>query len=110
MHDENGKLSETARYKILESFGYGGWERSQNLKALHLTRAEKENLSLSGDTEVSEVDDHDLHVEEHVKYFLSSEFSDKVKKNPSLKETLLAHIRKHKTYAKLESEMKGEQL
>ncbi len=107
LHDENGKLSDTVRRKILESFGYGGYERVYDIASLHSARAERENANILG-AEVSEVDDHELHIAEHTKYFLSSDFAEMVKKEQGVKETLLAHIRQHKNFQKIESEMKGE--
>lgn len=108
--DEQGKISDETRYKALEVFGYGGWERTQNIKKMHVARAEKENLALSSDEiEVSEVDDHNLHESEHIKYFLSGDFAEILKKKPHLKEKLLAHIRTHRQMSATEKQIKGEQ-
>jgi hypothetical protein len=109
LNDEDGKLTDETRYKVLEVFGYGGWERTQNVKKLHVSRAEKENCELAkGSVEVSEVDDHALHEAEHIKYFLSSEFARLVEKKPQLKEALLEHIRQHRSYKTAEKQIKGE--
>jgi hypothetical protein len=109
LNDEDGKLTDETRYKVLEVFGYGGWERTQNVKKLHVSRAEKENSELAkGSVEVSEVDDHALHEAEHIKYFLSSEFARLVEKKPQLKEALLEHIRQHRSYKTAEKQIKGE--
>lgn len=107
LYDENGRLSETARYKLLESLGYGGWERTQNVSAMHVSKASKENADIER-AEVSELDDHALHVDEHTRYFLSGEFADAVRKKPELKDALLEHVRKHKSYARTENEAQGE--
>ena len=97
LYDEDGKLSDAMRYKILEVFGYGGWERTQNVSALHVSRAGKENAAITNkEPQASEVDDHELHVAEHVKYFLSHEFEERCVRRPELKERLLNHIREHK--------------
>ncbi len=109
LHDENGKLSDAMRYKILDSFGYGGLEQTQDVKALHASRAGKENLAIErGEIEVSEVDDHALHLNEHVKHYLSGEFTKKCKKHPELEKRLMAHIRLHKKMQATEKEVKGE--
>lgn len=107
--DETGKISDETRYKALEVFGYGGWERTQSVKKMHLTRAEKENLALNKqDIEVSEVDDHALHESEHIKFFLSSEFERLCAKSPALKEKMLEHIRSHRALSRAHAEIKGD--
>ncbi len=105
LYDENGKLSDSVRYKILDAFGYGGWERSQDESALHIRRAQKENAEVAETPlKVGELDDHALHVSEHTRYFLSTEFEKLCAKRPELKEKLLAHVREHKKFAKTEKE------
>lgn len=109
LYDESGKLTDDTRYKILEVFGYGGWERTQDVRAMHIARAVKENAALGSQTpEVCEVDDHDVHVSEHVKYFLGSEFASLVKRRPELKETLLGHIREHRRFARVQIEAEAQ--
>lgn len=46
LFDENGKLSDSMRYKILDVMGYGGWEVTHDYAKLHHTRAQKKMLSL----------------------------------------------------------------
>ena len=102
LHDENGRLPDSTRRKILDVFGYGGWEQTQYVNSLHTTRAERENAkAIKHSLFVSEIDDHSLHIEEHKKFMLSSDF-DKIRdKNPSVEEKLLEHIRQHKQFMAL---------
>lgn len=44
LHDENGKLSDDMRYKILDALGYGGWETTRNLADVHRINAAKSAL------------------------------------------------------------------
>ena len=109
LHDENGKINAQTRYKILDAFGYGGWEQTQDVNALHVARAGKENLLIDSDeVEVSEVDNHALHVDEHTKYFLGSEFNALCEKKPALKEKMLEHIRRHKVFERTLKQAEGE--
>jgi hypothetical protein len=102
LHDGNGKLPDATRRKILDVFGYGGWEQTQYVNSLHSTRAERENYALSKDKiDVSEIDDHLLHIDEHVKFMLSADFDKIRRKNPTMEEKMLEHIRKHKQYQML---------
>ena len=105
LYDENGKLSDSMRYKILDVMGYGGWEITHDTQKLHLTRAQKENMDLfETSPEVNELDNHTIHIEEHAKFMLGSEFEKACAKNPKLKERILEHIRTHKTFMKVEGE------
>lgn len=108
LYDENGKMDDATRYKVLDVFGYGGWEHTQNIKSLHVSRAERENVLLKSENiSVCEVDDHELHIAEHVKHYLSSEFSEAAKLKPELGEKLIEHIREHKRMAKAEKNIEG---
>lgn len=106
LYDENGKMSESARYKFLDAIGYGGLERTQDESTLHTRRAQKENRALTKrNLEVGELDDHALHIAEHTRYFLSSDFERLIAKKPLLKAKLLEHVREHKRFAKAEKEV-----
>lgn len=108
LYDENGKLSDSTRYKILETFGYGGWERSQNVRSLHVARADKENEEIAKvKPEVSEVDDHALHVAEHIRCYLGREFNEAAKRKPELKTRMLEHIREHRAQAAAEKQIES---
>lgn len=101
LYGEDGKLSETSRMKILEIMGFGNWENALSIEELHTKKAVKENLNIHKEApEVSETDNHKLHIEEHTRYLISAE-SDL---NDSDKERLGEHIRTHRVYQRLEKE------
>ena len=86
--DDEGRLSAYARAKLLDQLGYGGVESGQELVSLHVKQAARENLRLlREDAPISEIDDHALHLKEHVKYMLAN--------NLAQAERFLAHIRLH---------------
>ena len=93
LHDENGKLSNRNRAKLIESLGFGIWESSEDISSLHIKRAVKENLNLEN-VAPREIDDHDIHVAEHTKFLLSSE-SEKFPASHIKK--LESHILAHKS-------------
>lgn len=105
LNDENGKLSNRNRAKLLEALGYGVWESQQDVTNLHIKRAVKENVELE-EINPREIDDHDVHISEHTKFLLSSE-SEKYSKEHIKK--LEAHILAHKSmkYALSELEKEG---
>ena len=96
--DEEGKLSSRMKVKVLELLGYGLWENAQDQSELHIKKANKENLSMLNDNEEnpSEIDNHELHINEHICFMLNSEFEEKFKKDKKIEEIFLKHIRKHK--------------
>ncbi len=109
LHDENGKLSNTVRYKILDQLGFGVWDMSQDVTMVHSKRADKENYELleGKDLEVKEVDDHEIHITKHTVFLLGDEFEKRCQKHPEWEEKLLKHIAEHKT--KLKEQKLAEQ-
>ena len=109
LYDSDGRLSDSTRRKVLEVFGYGGWEQTQYTTSLHSTRAERENTKVAkGEIKVSEIDDHSIHIEEHTKYMLSSDFDAIRERNPQIEEKLLSHIREHKQFALLTKQSEAQ--
>ena len=99
LHDENGKISNAVRYKILEQFGFGIWENSQDVKTLQVKRANKENFELFKSKSIQLpkiIDDHNVHINTHICYMLSDEYEKLVKKHPEVEEIILGHIKLHK--------------
>ena len=93
--DENGKLSQSSKAKILSLMGFGNWSNAQDVTQLHISRAEKENLDVSSVRALS-VDDHAIHVEEHVRFILSNE--DTLDEATLAK--LLSHVEEHRKLLK----------
>lgn len=98
LYDNEGKLSQSAKAKILTMMGFGNWESAQDLAQLHISRAEKENVDIDT-AEILEVDDHALHIEEHTRFVVSGQTDEK----PEYREKILAHIRAHQAALKSQS-------
>ncbi len=105
LSDENGKLSNRMRLKALDLLGFGIWENAQDINELHTKKASSENLDLAKGKEVKvcEIDNHNLHITEHITYMLSNEYKNLVSSKPNIEETFLNHIRQHKQMKKIES-------
>ena len=92
LHDENGRLSNSARVKALDAIGFGLWENVQDLTGLHIKKAALENERLGKeDVTPSEIDDHAAHISEHIRHCLSSGENERI----------LSHIREHKKFISL---------
>ena len=86
---EDGRLSEYTRAKILDMLGFGSVENGQELASLHIKQAGRENLRLlREEAEVSEVDDHVIHIKEHTKYMLANGLAHS--------ERFVGHVRAHR--------------
>ena len=107
--DEDGKLTTENKNRILEAFGFGGYENARDISALHTAKAREENIDMKTvDKEVDEYDDHELHILEHTRFLLSSEYKN-MRNADELKARYVAHIQKHKKQKKqMEKEMKEE--
>jgi len=103
LHDENGKMSNAMRIKVMEMLGLGIWENAMDNNSLQVERAKRENIEFveGKEPEVLEIHDHDLHVNSHIAFMLGADFEKMAIKNPEIKEKLLEHIRKHKLFKKL---------
>lgn len=99
--DENGVISNRNRAKIVEMLGFGNWEHSRNDEEVHLRKATLENqeLALSKKVSPDELDDHAIHIAEHVNSFVSG----KLTLTDSAKRAFKEHVRKHKVLLKLSS-------
>lgn len=97
LFNEDGKLTETQKSKILEMLDFGGWNNVVDLFEINKARAGRENIALlnNENLEVLEVDNHDVHINEHTAFILSNEFD---LTNSQLKTKLLNHINEHKNY------------
>ena len=111
--DEDGKLSTENKHRVLEAFGFGGYENAKDISALHIARASEENLEMkTREVEVECFDDHALHIVEHTRFLLSAEFKtaaglkkgslavETSDKGKVLKERFAAHILEHQKLAK----------
>lgn len=98
LSDDDGKLSKDAKNKILETLGYGNLSGIRDISALHISRAEKENILLSKGEEVraESYDDHEAHYTEHVRFLLSEGFDG----NEETKARVERHICEHLEYEK----------
>ena len=93
LSDENGKITSANKAKILEMLGFGNWENARELDELNKNRAQEENQKVANEEiSLEEVDDDDIHIEEHSKALLGKEYDY----SPEAKERLIEHIRSHK--------------
>jgi len=97
LSDEDGKISNSMKAKILENVGFGVWQTSIDLRDLHIKNADCENkdLSMGKSVFVKEIDDHELHLTQHIAFMLKSVYVEDYDKK--LEERFLKHISEHKS-------------
>lgn len=105
LSDENGKLSNAMRNKVLDAVGYGGWEDTRETSALQIANARRENLRCAESAlAVREIDDDELHEAEHIRFMLGSEFNRMCDASAGLHEKMMEHVRAHKKQKRLKEE------
>ena len=93
--DKEGKLSVSAKNKVLELLGFKALSGERDLSELNRSRAGEENLKMRrGDAEVKPYDEHETHITEHTAFLLSEDLSSEVEKR------ICAHIENHKNKLK----------
>ena len=96
LFDADGKFSNTTRKKCLDLLGFGMWDEVTDLHSLHINRAKEENIVAEKTTpEILPIDEHKIHIDEHIAYLLGQEIKNK-KKQRSIQDCLLKHIEEHK--------------
>ncbi len=95
LYDEKGTLSPRTKVKVLEILGYGSLGNAQDIITLHASKAEKENIELeNNDLEIDSLDEHSVHIEEHVKKLLS--LDNENLQDSEYKKRIRAHVILHK--------------
>ncbi|MBQ2701658.1 MAG: hypothetical protein IJF64_01605 [Clostridia bacterium] len=106
LSDDEGKITRENKYRILEAFGFGGYENAKDISALHIEKANEENLTLkSSELLPDEYDDHELHIAEHTRFLLSAEFK-RSRYQEETKKRFSEHMRQHK---RLKKELKNKE-
>lgn len=93
--DADGKLSASAKNRVLELLGYPSLAGERDLDELHRARAGEENLVLCrASAEVKPYDDHVAHIAEHTAFLLTEELTKDAERR------ICAHIENHKKLLK----------
>lgn len=96
LSDEEGKISNSMKSKIMENIGFGIWENSVDLNDLHMKKADAENNKMfNGEVvDIDEIDDDSLHITQHIAYMLKVVYAND--ENRKYENNFLNHIRQHK--------------
>jgi len=74
LYDKEGKLDEKTKGQILALSGFANWQTDASLSDLHRKRAIEENITMqSHEQNALDIDDHKIHVDEHIRFVLGDE-------------------------------------
>ena len=98
------EIDKKTRMQILRAMNFGDWENIDAREKLHTNRALRENEKIkAGMVPVAkEYDDHDLHMDEHDRQCLESEWEELSEKDPELEARMEAHKSMHKQFIQKE--------
>lgn len=104
--DSDGRIPERVKLMALEFMKIGSYSDIMNLHSLQIQAAQRENVFFENGVvpEVSEFDEHEIHIEEHLRYILQMNFQILKHKKPDYAAALENHLREHKQIAELEKQ------
>lgn len=97
---KTGKITPSAKSKILSMLKMGDWENKMETETLHTTKAARENLKMREKIScpVKARDQHEIHIEEHTKYLMTQEFEELEEKEPEVGRLFENHLKEHEVY------------
>lgn len=104
--DNEGKIPERVKLRALEFMKIGSYTEIMNLNSLQIQAAQRENSFFENGVvpKISDFDEHEIHIEEHLRYILQMDFQILKLKKPEYAEALENHLKEHKHMAELEKQ------
>lgn len=104
--DNTGRIPERVKNQALEFMKIGNYSELLSLNTLQIQASQRENaLFESGSVpKVSEFDEHEIHIEEHMRYVLQMKFRLLKYKKPDYAAALENHIREHKMAVQMQQQ------
>jgi hypothetical protein len=96
--DKNGVIPTRVKHKALEYMKCGNYTDIMSIDELQIQSAQRENVFFENGVipEISDFDEHEIHIEEHLRYVLQMEFQLLKNRKPEYAEALENHLRQHK--------------
>ena len=110
--DSNGQIPERVKQRALEFMHIGNYSDIMNINLLQMQAAQRENVFFENGVipKVSELDEHEIHIEEHLRYVLQMDFQVLKLKIPEYAQALEDHIKAHKQIVAEEIQQKQQLL
>lgn len=96
--DENGRIPTRVKIKAKEFMKLGNFTDLMGIDELQIQAAQRENVFFENGVvpEVSDFDEHEIHIEEHLRYVLQMDFQLLKKRKPEYAQALENHLKQHK--------------
>lgn len=106
--DADGRIPERVKQKALEYMKIGNYSDIMNINLLQTQYAQRENVFFEEGVipEISDFDEHQIHVEEHLRYILQMDFQMLKLKKPDYAKALEEHLKQHKQMVEEEEQQK----
>ena len=106
--DADGRIPERVKQRALEFMKIGNYSEMMSINLLQIQSAQRENIFFErGDVpEVSDFDEHQIHIEEHFRYILQMDFQLLKMKKPDYAKALEEHLKQHKQIVEQEEQQK----
>ena len=104
--DADGRIPERVKLMALEFMKIGNYTDIMNINSLQIQAAQRENVFFENGIvpEVSDFDEHDIHIEEHLRYVLQMDFQVLKFRKPEYAAALENHLKEHKAVAEAEKQ------
>lgn len=110
--DEDGKIPRRIRRKLMESLKIGEFDDMADMNTLQAKAAQRENIFFENGVipEISDIDDHEIHAEEHKIYMLQMKFQVLKMKKPEYARALMEHMKQHEQILAAEEQQEVMQM
>lgn len=110
--DSDGRIPERVKRRAIEYMKIGNYSEIMNVNTLQIQAAQRENAFFESGIapQVSEIDDHEIHYDEHLRYVLQMDFQVLRLNKPEYAKLLLNHMMQHKAAIEQEKMLKIQQL
>lgn len=96
-NNEDGYIDKRTKAKLYKALNLGTYEEFLDIDQMQIDRAQRENTYLEFGIfpEVMDYDDHEIHVEEHNRLRLSTDYEILRKEKPEICQMFDAHVKQH---------------
>lgn len=116
--DDDGRIPMRVKLRAMEYMKVGNYSDIMNINLLQMQAAQRENAFFEEGVipKVNEFDEHEIHIEEHLRYVLQMDFQLLKHKKPEYAAALEKHIKEHKQIVAMEEQkqqllaMQGQQM
>ena len=104
--DNDGRIPERVKLLALEFMKIGNYTDIMNLNSLQIQAAQRENVFFESGVipKTSDFDEHEIHIEEHLRYILQMDFQILKHKKPEYAAALENHLKEHKQMVEREEQ------